>query len=54
MLLQSLEAHPRQPQLVHCISCPSLICALGTRQMHVLLKFVSFVWMHLRQHNCSS
>lgn len=41
---QSPEEHPRHPQLLHSISFwSSFSCARGTRQMHVLLKFVSFV-----------
>jgi hypothetical protein len=50
---QSLDAHPRQPQLTHWMSWPSFICSLGTRQMHVDLKFVSLVWMHRVQHSFS-
>src|SRR4051812_32053201 len=43
--LQSPDEHPRQPQLTHCISCPSFSCSFGTRQIHVERKFVSLVWM---------
>jgi hypothetical protein len=48
---QSLEAHPRQPQFTHSISWFSLSWSLGTRQMQVDRKFVSFVWMQRVQHN---
>lgn len=41
--VQSLLEHPLHPQLTHCIACSSLSCALGTRQIHVELKLVSFV-----------
>lgn len=41
--LQSPDEHPRQPQLTHCISCPSFNCSFGTRQIHVERKFVSLV-----------
>ena len=50
---QSAEEQPRHPQLTHSIAWSSFSCACGTRQMQVALKFVSFVWMHRRQHNCS-
>lgn len=55
LLLQSQEAHPRQPQLTHCRSSwPSLSSARGTLHMQVLLKFVSFVCTHRRQQSFSS
>ena len=51
---QSPDEHPRQPQLTHCISCPSFSCSFGTRQIHVERKFVSFVWMQRTQQSYPS
>jgi len=50
---QSVDAHPRHPQLTHCTSWSSLSCARGTRHTHVELKLVSLVWMQRRQHSFS-
>jgi len=60
---QSLLAHPLQPQFTHCTPppppppspsvSPAFNPALGTRQIHVLEKLVSFVCTHLKQHNFS-
>ena len=48
---QSLLEQPRHPQLTHWISWSSFSCSRGTRQIQVLLKFVSLVWMQRRQQS---
>lgn len=44
-------AQPLQPQLTHSTTWSSFNCVFGMRQIQVLLKFVSLVWIHLKQHN---
>ena len=48
---QSEDEHPLHPQLTHSMVWSSFNCALGTRQMQVALKFVSFVCIQGRQHS---
>ena len=51
---QSLLAHPRQPQCVHCMpELSSLSRARGTRQMHAVLKLCSLACMQRMQHSFS-
>lgn len=45
--------HPLQPQITHSTIFPSSSFSLGTRQMQLVPKFVSLVWIQRKQHKFS-
>lgn len=44
---------PRHPQCIHSTILPASSLDFGTRQIQLAPKFVSLVWMHLKQHRFS-
>lgn len=53
LVVQSLLAHPLQPQLLHSMILPSSSWSFGTRQMQPEPNCLSTFWMQLRQQSFS-